>query len=70
MIHITPVTTVDETAFDHVKCPQCKTRLCGKPKGAKVNILQLSKGMNSPKSPLLFSCKRCRSLYLVSTEDE
>ena len=69
MINITPVTTVDETAYDHVKCPQCKTRLCGKPKGTKVHILRVPMGMSTNKSPLLFTCRRCKNHYLVSTEE-
>ena len=70
MIHITPIATVDEATFDHVKCPQCHSRLCGKPRNAKVHILRLSGSMNGKQSPLLFTCKRYGNHYLVSTEDK
>lgn len=69
MIQITQVQTVDETAFDHVKCPQCRTRLCGKPKNVRVKVLQLSRNMRNTANPLLFDCKRCGNHYLVSTEE-
>ena len=73
MIQIMQLETVDEAEFDHVKCPQCKARLCGKPKNTKVHMLRLSRNVKvkpGGKSPLLFTCKKCKGHYLLSTEEE
>jgi hypothetical protein len=70
MIQIIQIDSVDETAFDHVKCPQCGTRLCGKPKDSKVHILRLSRRISTKTVPLLHTCKRCGNHYLISTESE
>ncbi|MCL2671201.1 MAG: hypothetical protein FWF10_04095 [Clostridiales bacterium] len=65
MIQIMKIESMDETAFDHVKCPQCHKKLCGKPKGTRVSVLHFAKVIHE--SPLLFTCRRCGHHYLVST---
>ncbi len=70
MIQIVQIDTVDETAFDHVKCPQCSTRICGKPKGARVQILRLSRRLSKQNVPLLHTCKKCGNHYLISADND
>ena len=70
MIQIAKLESVDEDKFDHVKCPQCRTRLCGKQKGARIHLLQLDQAGRLRQSPLLFTCKRCGNHYLIATAEE
>jgi len=68
VIQITHMESVDDTAFDHVKCPQCRTRLCRKPKGTRVTVLHVAKAERRIReSSLLVTCKRCGNHYLVNS---
>ena len=60
---------VDEGAYDYVKCPVCKSRLCSKPKGAWVHLLQLSGGCANKMDHLLITCHKCKSKYLFTLAD-
>jgi len=64
MIQITQIDSMDDLEYDHVKCPQCHTRLCGKPRGARVCMIHFSRIIKA--SPLMFTCPKCRHTYLVS----
>lgn len=65
MIQITKIDNINEVAYDYVKCPVCKTRLCNKPKGARVHLLQFSGGCGEMEH-LLIPCRKCKSRYLFT----
>lgn len=68
MIQISKIEDDDNTRYDFVKCPKCgKGRLCDKPKGAKVSILQIDgKGLDH----VIIKCPICGSRYLISADDQ
>ena len=64
MIHISVISDADADNYDYVKCPVCKTRLCDKPKGSAVSILQIhGKAMEH----VVVKCRKCGSRFLIST---
>ena len=70
MIHIMQIDTMDDIAYDHVKCPQCHSRLCGKMKGERVHLLHFERVAKVRHKPLFIACPRCKSNYLISNADE
>jgi len=59
----------DDTKYDYVLCPKCgRGRLCDKPHGTKVNILQIHK--NEVSEHIVVKCPKCSSRYLISATDE
>ena len=70
MIVITKVDDVEEVEYDYVKCPVCKSRLCNKVKGTEMHLLQFSGSHIDKKiDQLLIHCRKCKSKYLFSVED-
>ena len=41
MIMLMKINGGDNTIYDYVNCPACKSRLCDKPKYEKVSIIQV-----------------------------
>ena len=70
MITITKITTIDESTYNQVHCPQCNSKMGWKPKGSKVHIFQLSAKAKVRMEPLGVTCLRCKSNYLISFESE
>ena len=63
MIQISMVPEHMDDQYDFVKCPNCRNRLCDKPKGSAVRILQIhGKAMEH----VVVKCHRCGSRFLVS----
>ena len=65
MIQITKITSIDETAYSHVKCPQCNSKIGWKPKGSKVHIFHLSRKAEGKFGSMIVSCWRCKNNYLI-----
>jgi len=55
------------TAYDYVKCPVCKSRLCDKPKNEKISIIQVMNICSSKLNHIVVKCCSCGNKYLVST---
>jgi DNA-directed RNA polymerase subunit RPC12/RpoP len=70
IIAIRRIETIDETVYSHVHCPQCNHKLCHKPKGSRVHILRISQKAKDFMESVLLTCKRCKSHYLISSEDK
>lgn len=67
MIMLMKIDDADNTAYDYVSCPACKSRLCDKPKNEKVSIIQVMSKSSSNLNHIVVKCGVCGNRYLVST---
>ncbi len=67
MIHISKIENEQYAEYDYIRCPKCgKGRLCDKPRGAKVSLLQIDgKGLEH----VVVKCPRCSSRYLIAADN-
>ena len=70
MICMAKVKRIDESMYNYVRCPQCHSKIGWKPKDVKVRIIRLPHMIGSNPEPMGFTCKRCKSCYLITTESE
>lgn len=67
MILIIKVEYEPSSQYDFVTCPICKRgRICDKPKGSRVNILQTDK---KEMDHVVVKCPKCGSRYLISVQE-
>ena len=69
MITLKPI-TIDQSEYNHVKCPQCEAKIAWKPRGAKVHILKVSRKPKGTLGSVVITCLRCKSNYLINFEDD
>lgn len=67
MIMLMKIDSGDNTGYDYVSCPACKSRLCDKPKNEKVSIIQVMSKSSSKLNHIVVKCRVCGNKYLVST---
>lgn len=67
MIQITQVETEDRTQYDFIRCPVCRGRLCDKPHGTAVSVLQIHGSMKA--DHVLVKCHKCGARYLVTVTE-
>jgi len=70
MITIMKIETLDETAYNHIYCPQCNNKIGWKEKGEKVHILRLSQNPNGKLRQSGLTCVRCKTHYIIAFENE
>ena len=69
MIMVSKITDDDNTRYDYVLCPKCgRGRLCDKPSGTKVNILQIHS--KSGLEHIVLKCPKCSARYLISSTED
>ena len=68
MIMISKIDDEDTAQYDFVTCPGCKKgRLCDKPRGEKVSILQI---YGDSLNHVVVKCPKCGSRYLVTASNK
>ncbi len=67
MIKIRKIEDEDYKQYDFVICPCCdRGRLCDKPKGTRVSIIQIDK---NTLDHVVVKCPKCGSRYLISVQE-
>lgn len=67
MIQITQIEPDIQLEYDFIRCPVCKRRLCDKPKGTSVSILQIHGKIKA--DHVLVKCSKCGARYLVTVSE-
>ena len=70
MITLSKVKTIDETAYNCIRCTQCKNILGLKPKGSKVHRKRLFLRARENIEHIILICWRCKSRYNLYTDSD